>query len=46
VYLDASADFSIPGNGVKQWLEQQCEKERELEIPERFVLRTFTARTP
>ena len=46
VYLDASADFSIPGNGVKQWLEQQCEKERELEIPERFVLRTFTARIP
>jgi Dolichyl-phosphate-mannose-protein mannosyltransferase len=41
VYLDASADFSIPGNGVLQWLEEHFNKKGEQEIPEHFKLRSF-----
>ena len=46
VYLDASADFSIPGNGVLQWLTHRYDKTNEQEIPERFVVRSFALKQP
>jgi hypothetical protein len=46
VYLDASADFSIPGNGISEWLQKHFNKKTEQEIPEHFWLRSFEVKNP
>jgi uncharacterized membrane protein len=46
VYLDASADFSVPGNGLKEWFSKLYHLTSEHEIPEKFVIRTYVQEMP
>jgi len=41
LYLNTSADFAFPGNGISEYLHYHYHVGSEVEFPERFIVTTY-----